>query len=192
MNEVDSTADAQQSDVGEKFYGKYRGTVVNNLDPMQLGRIQVMVPDVFGLSISSWAMPCVPIAGKQQGIFVLPQVGSGVWIEFEQGEPDYPIWVGGFWGIAAEVPALALAPPPPPPGQNIVIQSTGQNTLLLSDVPGPTGGIMLKTTTGAMILMNDVGVTITNGKGATIMMNGPAITITGSPVTINNGALTVL
>jgi uncharacterized protein involved in type VI secretion and phage assembly len=192
MNEVDSTADAQQSDVGEKFYGKYRGTVVNNLDPMQLGRIQVMVPDVFGLSISSWAMPCVPIAGKQQGIFVLPQVGSGVWIEFEQGEPDYPIWVGGFWGIAAEVPALALAPPPPPPGQNIVIQTTGQNTFLLSDVPGPTGGIMLKTTTGAMILMNDVGVTITNGKGATIMMNGPAITITGSPVTINNGALTVL
>lgn len=192
MNEMDGAADVQQSDVGEKFYGKYRGTVVNNLDPMQLGRIQVMVPDVFGLSISSWAMPCVPIAGKQQGIFVLPQVGSGVWIEFEQGEPDYPIWVGGFWGIAAEVPALALAPPPPPPGQNIVIQTTGQNTLLLSDVPGPTGGIMLKTTTGAMILMNDVGVTITNGKGATIMMNGPAITITGSPVTINNGALTVL
>jgi uncharacterized protein involved in type VI secretion and phage assembly len=192
MNEVDSAADAQQSDVGEKFYGKYRGTVVNNLDPMQLGRILVMVPDVFGLSISSWAMPCVPIAGKQQGMFVLPQVGSGVWIEFEQGEPDYPIWVGGFWGIAAEVPALALAPPPPPPGQNIVIQTTGQNTFLLSDVPGPTGGIMLKTTTGAMILMNDVGMTITNGKGATIMMNGPAITITGSPVTINNGALTVL
>jgi uncharacterized protein involved in type VI secretion and phage assembly len=192
MNETDSAADTQQSDVGEKFYGKYRGTVVNNLDPMQLGRIQVMVPDVFGLSISSWAMPCVPIAGKQQGMFVLPQVGSGVWIEFEQGEPDYPIWVGGFWGIAAEVPALALAPPPPPPGQNIVIQTTGQNTFLLSDVPGPTGGIMLKTTTGAMILMNDVGVTITNGKGATIMMNGPAITITGSPVTINNGALTVL
>jgi uncharacterized protein involved in type VI secretion and phage assembly len=192
MNEVDSAADIQQGDVGEKFYGKYRGTVVNNLDPLQLGRIQAMVPDVLGLSISSWAMPCVPIAGKQQGIFVLPQVGAGVWIEFEQGEPDYPIWVGCFWGIAAEVPALALAPPPPPPGQNIVVQTTGQNTLLLSDVPGPTGGIMLKTTTGAMILMNDVGVTITNGKGATIMMNGPAITITGSPVTINNGALTIL
>ncbi len=192
MNGLDSAVDARQGDVGEKFYGKYRGTVVNNLDPMQLGRIQVMVPDVLGLSVSSWAMPCVPIAGKQQGMFVLPQVGAGVWVEFEQGEPDYPIWVGCFWGIAAEVPALALAPPPPPPGQNIVIQTTGQNTLLLGDVPGPTGGIMLKTTTGAMILMNDIGVTITNGKGASIMMNGPAITITGTPVNINNGALTVL
>lgn len=192
MNDVDSAAEVQQGDVGEKFYGKYRGTVVNNLDPLQLGRIQVMVPDVLGLSVSSWAMPCVPIAGKQQGIFVLPQVGAGVWVEFEQGEPDYPIWVGCFWGIAAEVPALALAPPPPPPGQNIVIQTTGQNTLLLSDVPGPTGGVMLKTATGAMVLMNDIGVTITNGKGATITMNGPAITITGSPVTINNGALTIV
>lgn len=192
MNDVDSAAEVQQGDVGEKFYGKYRGTVVNNLDPLQLGRIQVMVPDVLGLSVSSWAMPCVPIAGKQQGIFVLPQVGAGVWVEFEQGEPDYPIWVGCFWGIAAEVPALALAPPPPPPGQNIVIQTTGQNTLLLSDVPGPTGGVMLKTATGVMVLMNDIGVTITNGKGATITMNGPAITITGSPVTINNGALTIV
>ncbi len=192
MNELDRAVDARQGDAGEKFYGKYRGTVVNNLDPMQLGRIQVMVPDVLGLSVSSWAMPCVPIAGKQQGMFVLPQIGAGVWVEFEQGEPDYPIWVGCFWGIAAEVPALALAPPPPPPGQNIVVQTTGQNTLLLSDVPGPTGGIMLKTTTGAMILMNDVGVTIANGKGASIMMNGPAITITGTPVIINNGALTIL
>lgn len=192
MNELDRAVDTQQVDAGEKFYGKYRGTVVNNLDPMQLGRIQVMVPDVLGLSVSSWAMPCVPIAGKQQGMFVLPQIGAGVWVEFEQGEPDYPIWVGCFWGIASEVPALALAPPPPPPGQNIVVQTTGQNTLLLSDVPGPTGGIMLKTTTGAMILMNDVGMTITNGKGASIMMNGLAITITGTPVTINNGALTIL
>lgn len=192
MNQLDCASDIEQGGTTQKYYGKYRGTVVNNLDPLQLGRIQAMVPDVFGLSVSSWAMPCVPIAGKQQGMFVLPQIGAGVWIEFEQGEQDYPIWVGCFWGIAAEVPALALAPPPPPPGQNIVIQTTGQNTLLLSDVPGPTGGIMLKTTTGAMILMNDVGVTVTNGKGASIMMNGPAITITGTPVNINNGALTVL
>ena len=57
MNGLDSAGDARQGDVGEKFYGKYRGTVVNNLDPMQLGRIQVMVPDVLGLSVSSWAMP---------------------------------------------------------------------------------------------------------------------------------------
>lgn len=90
------------------------------------------------------------------------------------------------------MPALALAPPAPPPGQNIVIQTTGQNTLLLSDVPGPTGGIMLRSTTGAMVLVNDMGITISNGKGASIAMVGPSITITGQPVNLNNGALTIL
>ena len=62
----------------------------------------------------------------------------------------------------------------------------------MSDVPGPTGGIMLKSTTGAMVLVNDMGITISNGKGASIIMTGPSITITGQPVNVNNGALTIL
>lgn len=105
---------------------------------MQTGRIQVQVPDVLGVGISSWAMPCVPFAGIQSGIYTVPQVGSGVWVEFEQGDHDYPIWVGGFWGSAAEVPALALAGLPVSP--SIVLQTGSQNTLMLSDLPGPTGG----------------------------------------------------
>lgn len=113
----------QNPDTEARYYGKYRGTVINNIDPEQRGRIMAMVPDVLGMTPSSWALPCVPMAGKQQGVFMVPQLGSGVWIEFEQGNPDYPIWVGGFWGVAAEVPALALAPPPIPPGQNIVMQT---------------------------------------------------------------------
>jgi hypothetical protein len=170
-----------------RFYGKYRGTVINNIDPMQMGRILAMVPAVSGVALSSWAMPCVPIAGKQEGFFAVPQLGAGVWIEFEEGDPDKPIWVGGYWGLAAEVPALALAPPAIPPGQNIVLQSTGQNTLLLSDAaPTPaTGGIILKSLTGAMIVVNDSGIYISNGKGAMITMIGPT-------VTINNGALVVV
>jgi hypothetical protein len=170
-----------------KYYGKYRGTVINNIDPLQIGRIQVMVPDVSNLVPTSWAMPCVPLAGKQEGTFFLPQIGAGVWVEFEQGDPDYPIWVGGFWGIAAEVPALALVPPPIPPGQNIVMQTTLQNTVLISDAaPTPiTGGIVLKSTTGAMIVVNDSGIYIQNGKGASIFMVGPT-------VTINQGALVVV
>ena len=170
-----------------KYYGKYRGTVVNNLDPEQRGRIQAIIPDVLGLIPSSWAMPCVPIAGKQEGIFVIPQIGAGVWMEFEQGESDYPIWVGGFWGIAAEVPALALVPPPIPPGQNIVLQTTLQNSVILSDAaPTPlTGGIVLKSATGAMIVVNDSGIYIQNGKGASLIMVGPS-------VTINNGALLII
>jgi uncharacterized protein involved in type VI secretion and phage assembly len=168
---------------GPKFYGVYRGTVVNNVDPLQIGRIQATVPDVSGLTPTTWAMPCVPIAGKQMGAFVVPQIGSGVFVQFEGGDPDRPVWVGGWWGDVAEVPALALAGVPGDP--NIVIQTTLQNAVVLSDLAGPTGGIMLKSTTGATIIVNDTGIYIQNGKGASIVMTGPT-------VTINNGALVVV
>jgi uncharacterized protein involved in type VI secretion and phage assembly len=166
-----------------KYYGKYRGTVLDNIDPMQMGRLMVQVADVSNILPSTWATPCLPFAGIQSGMFVVPAIGSGVWVEFEQGNPDYPVWVGCYWGSADEVPALALAAPPAL--QQVLIQTTGQNTLLISDVPGPTGGILLKTAAGAMISISDVGITISNGQGATIEMTGPA-------VTINEGALEVI
>jgi uncharacterized protein involved in type VI secretion and phage assembly len=166
-----------------KFFGKYRATVINNIDPEQRGRIQVMVPDVAGFLPSTWAMPSFPIGGLQMGMFGLPIIGSGVWVEFEQGNIDYPIWVGVYWGSAAEVPALSHLVPPVVPG--IVIQTPLQNGIVVSDVPGPTGGIMLTTTTGAMILINELGITLSNGQGAMIQMTGPS-------VIINAGALTVI
>jgi uncharacterized protein involved in type VI secretion and phage assembly len=165
------------------LYGKYRGTVIDNVDPLQIGRLLVQVPDVSNVIPSTWAMPCVPFTGIQCGFFVVPPVGAGVWIEFEQGNSDYPIWTGGFWGSAAEVPALALAGPPGV--QQIVIQSFTENTLMISDVPGPTGGILLKSNTGALIAINDTGITISNGQGATIVLTGPS-------VTVNEGALEVI
>jgi hypothetical protein len=167
-------------------WGKYRGTVVNNLDPEQRGRIQAIVPAVTGLVPSTWALPCVPIAGKQQGLYVVPQVGAGVWIEYEDGDPDKPIWVGGFWGLSAEVPTQALVPPPIPPGQNVVLQTTLQHAIVVSDsAPTPiSGGILLKSPTGASILVNDSGIYISNGKGAEITLIGPT-------VMVNKGALVV-
>ena len=165
------------------LYGKYRGTVINNVDPMQIGRIQAMVPDLAGFVPGTWAMPCLPMAGINTGIFTVPMIGSGVWIEFERGDPDYPIWVGGYWGSAAEVPVLARTVPPGVSG--FTIQTTLKNGIVVSDVPGPTGGIMIQTTTGAMISVSDVGIIISNGKGAIINMTGPT-------VDINLGALTVV
>lgn len=167
----------------EKYYGKYRGMVLNNIDPMQQGRIQVQVPDVTGLAPATWAMPCVPVAGIQNGFFALPIIGSGVWVEFEQGEPEYPIWVGGFWGSAAEIPALAMATPPAIPA--ITLQTPLQNGITISDLPGPTGGIVLKSATGASIIVNDTGIYIQNGRGAAITMVGPS-------TDINAGGLTVI
>jgi uncharacterized protein involved in type VI secretion and phage assembly len=167
----------------EKFFGKYRGLVLNNIDPLQQGRIQVQVLDVAGVGMVNWAMPCMPVAGTQNGMFALPQIGSGVWVEFEQGDPDKPIWVGCFYGSAADVPALALATPPGV--QGMTFQTILQNGLTISDLPGPTGGIMIKSTTGASIIVNDTGIYIQNGKGAAITLVGPA-------VDINNGAFTVI
>jgi uncharacterized protein involved in type VI secretion and phage assembly len=141
---------------------------------------------VLGVTPSSWALPSVPLAGPTgppMGVFLVPPIGAGVWVEFEQGDANFPIWTGCRWGATSDIPPLAFAGLPVAP--NIVLQTLGQNAIVISDLPGPTGGIMLKSTTGAMILVNDIGITISNGKGATILMTGPT-------VTINNGALTVI
>ncbi|MCL4798483.1 MAG: baseplate assembly protein [Burkholderiales bacterium] len=168
------------------FYGKYRGTVVSNIDPMLRGRLLVTVPDVLGPTPSSWAEPCVPLAGPTgppMGTYFVPPIGAGVWVEFEQGDPSRPIWVGCRWGASSDVPPLAHAGLPISP--NIVLQTAGQNSLVISDLPGPTGGIMLKSATGATLIVNDTGIYIQNGKGASIVMTGPT-------VNINLGALTVV
>ena len=146
----------------------------------------LLLPDVLGLAPSSWAVPCVPLAGPTgppMGVYLVPPIGAGVWVEFEQGDPDFPIWVGCRWGSASDVPTLAHAGLPVSP--NIVLQTAGQNAIVVSDLPGPTGGIMLKSTTGASIIVNDTGIYIQNGKGASIVMVGPS-------VNINTGALTVI
>lgn len=165
-----------------KYYGKYRGTVLDNEDPLSMGRLRVNVPDVLGTDASGWASACVPLAGEQSGAWLVPQIGTGVWVEFEKGDPDYPIWSGCWWGPAAKPPALALAGLPSSP--SIVLQTAGQNTLMISDAPGPAGGILLKTASGAMISINDAGIAISNGKGASIVLTGPT-------VDMNAGALTV-
>jgi len=169
-----------------KFLGKFRGTVTQNIDPMMRGRLMVIVPDVLGPVPSSWAEPCVPLAGPTgppMGVYMVPPIGAGVWVEFEQGDPTHPIWVGCRWGAQSDVPPLAHAGLPISP--NIVLQTAGQNSLVISDLPGPTGGIMLKSTTGATLIVNDTGIYIQNGKGASIVLTGPA-------VNVNMGALTVI
>ena len=169
----------------DKFWGKYRGTVVNNIDPEMRGRLIISVPDVLSLVPSTWAEPCVPLAGPTgppMGVYMIPPIGAGVWVEFEQGDPDYPIWTGCRWGTASDIPPLAHAGLPVAP--NIVMQTLGQNSLVISDLPGPTGGLMLKSATGATIIVNDTGIYIQNGKGASLIMTGPT-------VTINNGALVI-
>jgi Type VI secretion system/phage-baseplate injector OB domain len=170
------------------FYGKYRGTVIDNIDPMLKGRLLLDVPDVVSLTPSSWAEPCVPLAGPTglpMGVYMVPPIGAGVWVEFEMGDPSKPIWTGCRWGLPTDIPPLAFVGLPVSP--NICLQTMGQAMLMISDAPPTplTGGIILKSLTGASLVVNDAGIFIQNGKGASIMMVGPS-------VEINLGALTIV
>lgn len=159
-----------------EFFGKYRGKVENNVDSMlQLGRIQVSVPAVLGEGRMSWAMPCVPYAGSGVGFFAIPPVGANVWVEFEGGNPDYPIWSGCFWG-RGEVPAQ-------PAVAEMKVLKTDVGTITLNDLQG-TGGITIETTTGMKIEITAQGIEITNGQGASIKLEGPKVSINGSALEV--------
>ena len=165
---------------GTKFYGKFRGVVTDVHDPLMTGRIRAHVPDVMGDVESGWALPAAPFGGSSAGFFALPSVGSGVWIEFEHGDPDYPIWSGAWWGSAAELPPELLAPP----YQKVMVRTNGGNTITLDDTPG-VGGITLETATGQKISLSALGIEIDNGMGAKIELTGPQ-------VSVNSGALDVI
>jgi hypothetical protein len=174
----------------EKFFGKYRGMVVSGLDPDGRGRILAQVPDVLGVGISTWAMPCLPFAGLQMGMHVVPPPNAGVWIEFEKGDPDYPIWTGYWWGSRAEVPLTAQTAPPAL--LLIMLETALKNGFVLSDTPVPVipplpmglpaGGIILRSGT-SYIRIDATGISIF----------GPVVRINGvTAVDMNAGALTVL
>jgi uncharacterized protein involved in type VI secretion and phage assembly len=158
-----------------EFFGKYRGKVENNVDSMQLGRIQVSVPDVLGEGRMSWAMPCVPYAGSGVGFFAIPPIGANVWVEFEGGNPDHPIWSGCFWE-RGEVPAQ-------PAVAEMKVLKTDVGTITINDLQG-TGGITIETTTGMKMEITAQGIEITNGQGASIKLEGPKVSINGSALEV--------
>jgi uncharacterized protein involved in type VI secretion and phage assembly len=165
---------------GRQFFGKFRGVVTDIQDPLMIGRIRAHVPDVMGEDECGWAMPCAPFGGSRMGFFALPTVGAGVWIEFEHGDPDYPIWAGSWWGSVADVPAILLAPP----YKKVLVQTDGGHQIILDDTPG-IGGITLQTSGGQKIVMSALGIEVDDGLGASVKLTGPQ-------VSINDGAMDVL
>jgi hypothetical protein len=172
----------------KKYFGKYRGVVFNNADVEQKGRIQALVVDVLGMTPTTWALPCLPltgIVGVQSGTFFLPPLDANVWIEFEHGDVNYPIWSGCFWGTQSQIPLVALAGTPET--APIVMQTVGQNILWIGG--DPVTGITIScgpaaTPSSPQIKISQTGILITDGKGGTILVSLGA-------VSINNGALLI-
>ena len=122
---------ARSSGIGP-LHGKFRGVVVDNIDPLGLGRILAQVPQV--PKTLGFALPCVPYAGPGVGFFAIPPIGALVWIEFEGGDPSLPIWVGCYWGDQTQVPAGG--------DPMVKIFRTQYCTLRLDDTPAD-GGVTL-------------------------------------------------
>jgi hypothetical protein len=158
------------------YYGKYRGKVENNVDPLLSGRVQVSCPAVLGKGRMSWALPSAPYAGSGVGFFAIPPNGANVWVEFEGGNTDYPIWGGCFWELGEFPGDMAIA-------QKKVFK-TENATLTLSDLPGPLGGVTIETKDGKKITMSTLSIEITDGKWS--------VKITPTSVSINGGALEVM
>jgi Type VI secretion system/phage-baseplate injector OB domain len=120
----------------DRFYGKYRGLVFINVDPQNMGRIKAIVPEVLGVFPTNWCLPCTPYAGTMAGFFTVPLQGTGVWVEFEAGDVNRPVWTGCWWG-SAQVPVNELGTP---------AQFTSK---------------VLRTDTGLMISLDDAAQSIT-------------------------------
>jgi Type VI secretion system/phage-baseplate injector OB domain len=149
-----------------QFFGKYRGKVAATKDPLHLGRLQVQVPAIFGTETTSWALPCTPYAGKDIGFFTIPPVGANIWVEFEEGDPDYPIWSGCFWG-EDELPVAAKVAEPDQVqvfktnGITVIFSNFGDNKGLTIEVKSPVVDRPLK------MIFNANGIEINNNNQTT-------------------------
>jgi uncharacterized protein involved in type VI secretion and phage assembly len=157
------------------MFGKFRGVVSDNRDPLMLGRIRAKVADVFGDNESGWAMPSLPYAGKSVGLFLVPPTDAFVWIEFEHGDPEYPIWSGCFWA-QGEVPAS-------PAVAEMKVLKTDLVTVTINDLPG-AGGLTIETTQGMKIKISATGIEIDNGMGASIKLSGPQTSVNGGALEV--------
>ena len=155
-----------------RHFGKYRAVVSDISDPENLCRLKAKVPAVFGETESPWAMPAVPFAGPQHGLVLLPEVGDGVWIEFEAGDLSLPIWTGCWW---------ARNQVPQPQGEKIRLLATSANHQVLIDEDADE-----------IKLVHPGGAEVTLGSSEISLKLGSCeIKISSTEVNINNGMVKV-
>ncbi|MFC5148214.1 phage baseplate assembly protein V [Streptomyces aureoversilis] len=169
----------------KRFHGLHQGVVVSNVDPLQEGRLLVRVPEVLGNKPGIWASPLSPVAGVASGMYVVPLVDSGVWVQFVEGDPHRAVWVGFWRGGPGDVPPAAHTTPPGTP--QIVLATPGQKALVISDAPPPTGGVTLQFLgeAGPSIKITALGIELSCGPGlASIKLEGPVVSINGTSLQV--------
>ncbi|MFH1217121.1 MAG: phage baseplate assembly protein V [Pseudomonadota bacterium] len=192
--------------VEQRFYGKYRGLVVDNEDPEQLGRLKVKVPSVLGGEVvTGWAFPCMPYGGgPNQGMLFIPEVDAGVWIEFEEGDLEYPIWVGTYWskpGGESELPRPndgdgSEQSGVQDPATRKIIKTLKGHTIQFEDKDGEEMITIFEARNGNLITMDGNGIAIREGQNEhEINMDGSGISVidgmSGHEIKMESGGVSV-
>ena len=179
MTEWAEHIDRLVEQLGQRYFGKYRGKVVSTEDSTKKGMLQVQVPSVLG-DKNVWAMPCVPYAGDQVGFFALPPVGAAVWVEFEAGQIDHPIWSGCFWQDNEIDGADAV--------EGIAFWKTKGVKI---HIDNDNGTLEIETSGGAKITMKSDGIKI-EAPEVELSGNGGSAKVSASGFDAMNGALTAM
>ena len=169
------------------YYGKYRGFVADNEDPETLGRLKLRVPSVLSEEPTGWALPCLPFGGLDgQGMFLIPEVGAQVWVEFEEGNLNHPIWTGTFWRASDPPPKEAQITPPTtrmlttPSGHRLQFDDAdGDERITLAHKNGselkmePDGNVLLTNEEGSTLTLDNAGgkVVLEDTRGNTLTMD---------------------
>jgi uncharacterized protein involved in type VI secretion and phage assembly len=158
-----------------RHFGKYRAIVVDNQDPLQRGRVKASVPSVLGGQTSDWALPCFPFGGGAGfGWFAVPPVGAQLWLEFEEGDLQRPIWTGTFHQQGADVPAAAALQDP----TTYLLRTPGGSALELVDKAGNEQLALRHPKKAQIVIDRDGSVTLTDAQGATLVLDANANSVT--------------
>jgi len=182
---------AQQAQ--QRYYGKYRGFVTDNRDPETRGRLKLRIPSVLGDQETGWALPCLPFGGlANQGLFMIPEVDAQVWIEFEEGNLDHPVWVGVFWQQSSDTPEEARLEEP----TTRIIRTPSGHVLQFDDLSGEEH-LRLAHSAGAELNVDPQGtVTLEEPNGARLTLDAEASEVVledsnGNTITMNSSGTVI-
>ncbi|MEQ9504514.1 MAG: phage baseplate assembly protein V [Deltaproteobacteria bacterium] len=179
--------------VHERRYGKYRGFVTDNADPEKRGRLRLSVPSVLGDEETDWALPCLPFGGAGgYGSFFVPEPGAQIWVEFEEGDVDRPIWVGAFWRSVADVPEDGVKSPP----STRVLQTPGGHVMQFDDETDGERFRLHHPADAELEIDADGTVILTNSEGALVRLDADASEVivedaNGNVMTMSSAGTTI-